>query len=71
MSDEIRTREDAVEMIDRIIAYLERNEPTNPAPLLLKRARRLMGMSFVDIIKDIAPESLKQIQALAGPGGDA
>jgi type VI secretion system protein ImpA len=70
MSGEIRTRQDAIEMIDRIISYLERNEPTNPAPLLLKRARRLMGMSFVDIIKDMAPDSLKQIEAIAGRGGD-
>lgn len=63
---EITCRQDAVMMLDKIIAYLERTEPANPAPLLLKRAHRLMTMSFVDIIKDLAPESLAKIEAIAG-----
>ncbi|MBL8436859.1 MAG: type VI secretion system protein TssA [Zoogloeaceae bacterium] len=63
---EITTRQDAVLMLDKIIAYLERTEPANPAPLLLRRAHRLMTMSFVDIIKDLAPESLAKIEALSG-----
>ena len=71
MNAEIRTREDALLMIDKIIAYFERNEPTNPAPLLIKRARRLVSMNFVDIIKDMAPDSLKQIESIAGPGRDS
>lgn len=70
MNVEIRTREEALLMIDKIISYFERNEPTNPAPLLIKRARRLVSMNFVDIIKDMAPESLKQIESIAGPGRD-
>jgi type VI secretion system protein ImpA len=68
MTGEIRTREDALLMLDRVIAYFERNEPTNPAPLLMKRARRIGSMSFFDIIKDMAPESLKQIETIAGQG---
>lgn len=67
MTGEIRNREDALQMLDRIIDYFERNEPTNPAPLLIKRARRLVSMNFVDIIKDMAPDSLKQIESIAGP----
>lgn len=70
MTGEIRTREDALLMIDKVIEYFERNEPTNPAPLLIKRARRLVSMNFVDIIKDMAPDSLKQIETIAGPGRD-
>lgn len=67
MTGEIRSREDALRMIDKVIDYFERNEPTNPAPLLIKRARRLVSMNFVDIIKDMAPDSLKQIESIAGP----
>jgi type VI secretion system protein ImpA len=63
---EITCRQDAILMLDKIIAYLEHAEPANPAPLLLKRAYRLMTMSFVDIIKDLAPESLAKIEAIAG-----
>jgi type VI secretion system protein ImpA len=63
---EILTREDALKMIEKIIVYLERNEPTSPAPLLLRRAVRLMGMSFVDIIRDMAPDSMDRIETIAG-----
>lgn len=68
ISGDIRTRQDALVMIDKIVAYFERNEPTNPAPLLLKRAKRLMNMSFVDIIKDMVPDSMSQIETIAGLG---
>lgn len=68
ISGDIRTRQDALAMIDKMVAYFERNEPTNPAPLLLKRAKRLMNMSFVDIIKDMVPDSMSQIETIAGLG---
>lgn len=68
ISGEIRTRQDALLMIDKIVLYFERNEPTNPAPLLLKRAKRLMNMSFVDIIRDMVPDSMHQIETIAGLG---
>ena len=46
--------------------FLERTEPSNPAPLLIKRALRLLDRSFIDIIQDLAPESFEQIERLAG-----
>ena len=63
---EIRTREDAARVLETVCAFLERNEPSNPAPLLIRRAQRLMLKSFVDIVKDIMPDSLSQIERLAG-----
>lgn len=66
ISGDIRSRQDALLMIDKIVSYFEHNEPTNPAPLLLKRAKRLMNMNFVDIIKDMVPESVHQIEMIAG-----
>ena len=71
MSTGIRTREDALRMIDQVIDYFERNEPTNPAPLLMKRARRLVSMSFIDIVKEMAPDGLRQIETIAGPGQES
>jgi len=64
---EIRSRQDALSMIDKVVQYLERTEPTNPAPLLLKRGKRFMTMSFVDIVREIAPDSIARIDAIAGP----
>jgi len=64
--DSIRTRDDAIRALERVCEWIDRHEPTNPAPLLIRRAQRLMGKSFIDIIRDIAPESLRDIEKLAG-----
>jgi type VI secretion system protein ImpA len=63
---ELRSREDAVRALDRVCEYLERHEPTNPAPLFIRRAQRLMAMNFVDIIRDMVPDSMAQVETLTG-----
>lgn len=62
----IRGRSDAVRELERICAWIEQNEPSNPAPLLIRRAQRLMDKSFLDIIRDLAPDGLVQVERLAG-----
>lgn len=62
----LQTREDVVRSLDRACEWLERHEPTNPAPLLIRRAQRLMGKSFLDIIRDLAPAGIDQIENIAG-----
>jgi type VI secretion system protein ImpA len=66
LSGEIRSREDVVRAIDKICAYYARAEPTSPLPLLLERCKRLATASFLDIIRDLAPDSLSRIESLAG-----
>jgi len=66
---EISSSQDAERAIRLICEYFERHEPTNPAPLLLRRALKLMSMSFADIIKDLAPDALRQVEVIAGPSG--
>jgi type VI secretion system protein ImpA len=63
---EIRTRDDAVRALERVCEYLGRNEPTSPAPLLIRRAQRLMTMQFMDIIKDLAPDAIGQVETVTG-----
>ena len=63
---EIASREDVVRALDRICDYYSRNEPSSPVPLLLKRARRLATGSFVDILRDLAPDALAQIEKICG-----
>jgi len=65
-SGDIRSREDAVRMLQRVVEFIERTEPANPAPLFIRRAQRLMVKSFVEIIQELVPESLSQIQKMAG-----
>jgi len=62
----IRTRADAVRELERVCDWLERNEPSNPAPLLIRRAQRLMNKSFLEIVRDLAPEGVTQIELIAG-----
>ena len=66
LSGEIRSREDVVRAIDKICAYYARFEPTSPLPLLLDRCKRLVSSSFLDIIRDLAPDSVSQVERLAG-----
>jgi type VI secretion system protein ImpA len=64
----IQSREDAIRVLGRVCEWIERNEPSHPAPLLIQRARRLMQKNFIDIIRDLVPDGLGQIEKLAGPG---
>ena len=63
---EIRAREDALRMLDLVCSYLERHEPSNPAPLFIRRAQRLIKKNFVEIVRDLMPDSLSQLERLAG-----
>jgi type VI secretion system protein ImpA len=63
---EITSREDAIAMLDAVCAFLERTEPAHPAPLLIKRARGLLGKDFLSVMQDLAPDSLTQIHLIAG-----
>ena len=66
VSGEIGTREDAVRMMDKISDYFQRNEPSSPVPLLMQRAKRLVSKSFMDVLKDMAPDGLSQAENISG-----
>ena len=59
-------RQSAIAMLDAVCAYLEEAEPANPAPLLIRRARNMIGKDFVSILKEIAPDGLHQVEMVAG-----
>ncbi|MDB5887873.1 MAG: hypothetical protein JWM03_745 [Rhodocyclales bacterium] len=63
---EIRSRQDVVAGIDRLIQYLDRAEPSNPAQIMLRRAKRVLNMSFLEAINEIAPEGLQQAERILG-----
>lgn len=63
---EVRSRDDVLRAIDAICAYYARAEPSSPVPLLMQRGRRLVTMSFLDIVKDMVPESIPNLQKIAG-----
>jgi type VI secretion system protein ImpA len=63
---EVLSRDDVLRAIDAICAYYARNEPSSPVPLLLQRSKRLVTMSFMDILKEIVPESVANVQKITG-----
>lgn len=65
-SGDIQSPDDVRAAIERICIYYERYEPSSPLPLLLRRAQRLVGKSFLEIMKDVSPDGVKQVESLAG-----
>src|SRR5262249_11737947 len=63
---EIRTPDDPRRMLEAVCSFLERTEPSNPAPLFIRRAQRLIKKSFLEIVRDLMPDSLSQLEKLAG-----
>src|SRR5206468_1433154 len=70
LSGEIGSREDVVRVLEKICEYYERFEPTSPVPIFMQRAKRLVTMSFVDVIKDLAPEAMTRIEIFTGAPSD-
>lgn len=62
----IHHRQDVLRTLELICDYYARNEPSSPVPLLLQRAKKLASKDFLEIIKDLAPEGLSQVQLIAG-----
>jgi type VI secretion system protein ImpA len=66
VSGSVRSRDDVVMLLDKIIGYYERHEPSSPLPMLLQRCRKLAALSFLDIVKDLAPAALQQVELIGG-----
>lgn len=62
--------QDVLRRIDDICDYYARAEPSSPVPILLRRAQRLVGMSFADLMKDLAPGGVSELQVISGSSGD-
>lgn len=67
ISGAINSREDVIRALGKIQAYYERNEPSSPIPLLMKRAKSMVNMDFMEIIQNIAPDGVSQVEIIRGP----
>ena len=63
---EISTRDDVQVLLEKACQYMERTEPSHPAPMLIRRAQRLLDLNFFQIIEELVPEGLQKIESLAG-----
>lgn len=62
----VDSRHDAIRAIELVCAYLERSEPTNPAQLLLRRAARVIDKNFLQLVRDLAPDAVKEVARIMG-----
>ena len=66
LSGEVRSPEDVIRALDKIIDYYNRNEPSSPVPLLMKRAKGLVSKSFLEILADLTPGGLSEAENIRG-----
>ncbi len=52
--------------LDRIMEYYASQEPSSPLPILLGRAKRLVGADFMTIMKDMAPGGVENVKVVGG-----
>ncbi|MEX3980852.1 type VI secretion system protein TssA [Paraburkholderia sp. EG287A] len=63
---EISSRSDIDFGLEKMCRYFELHEPSHPAPIFLRRAQRLLSLNFYEIFRDIAPESVRELDHLSG-----
>ena len=62
----VSTRVDAKKLLEQACHYLEQAEPAHPSPLLIRRAIRLLDMNFMDIVRELTPDALREVEHLGG-----
>jgi type VI secretion system protein ImpA len=62
----ISSPDDVRAALARIIEYYQRHEPSSPLPLVLERAKRLVGADFLTIVRDLAPEGMGNVRNVGG-----
>jgi type VI secretion system protein ImpA len=62
----VNSQADVRATLDRLIGYYNRAEPSSPIPMLLERAKRLVGADFLTIINEMAPEGKDNVYLIGG-----
>ncbi|WP_342325040.1 type VI secretion system protein TssA [Kosakonia sp. BYX6] len=65
-SAQVTTRADAQLMLEKVKQYFAQHEPSHPAPLMIDRVQRLIELDFMEIIRDLAPDGVNQLQNIFG-----
>lgn len=62
----IRSRQDAILQLDQVLDYFQQYEPGHPAPILIRRSQKMIGMDFATIVEELLPEALAALLQLSG-----
>jgi type VI secretion system protein ImpA len=63
----VSSRVQAAEQLERIAQFFEKSEPSSPLPYLLRRARRCIGKSFMELLDELASTKDHAMQVLLSP----
>jgi type VI secretion system protein ImpA len=63
---QIRSREDAVRSLDAVAEFFRRSEPSSPVPMFVDRAKRLIARDFLEVLAELAPDSLAEVKKVGG-----
>jgi len=66
----LTSRADVIRCFELISKYYAEYEPSSPVPVLVNRSKKLVNFDFINIVKDIFPDALEQIQKLGGLSED-
>ncbi|HEV2677053.1 MAG TPA: type VI secretion system protein TssA [Aliidongia sp.] len=67
---QLSNRDDVLKTLDRLCEYYARFEPSSPVPILLQRAKRLVPLSFMDILQNLIPDAVTMAQIYNGPSAE-
>ncbi len=62
----INSNQDVSKALNLISEYYKKNEPSSPIPMMLERVSRLVGKNFMEVLQDIAPNGVEQVDFLRG-----
>jgi type VI secretion system protein ImpA len=62
----IRSRDDAIRVLDAVATFFRKNEPSSPVPLFIERAKRLVSKDFLEVLADVAPDGLEEAKRVGG-----
>ncbi|PHM45639.1 hypothetical protein Xmau_00019 [Xenorhabdus mauleonii] len=59
-------RDEARMLLEKAKNYFVMHEPSHPAPIMIARIQRLIDRDFIDIVYDLAPDGLNQLEIIFG-----
>jgi type VI secretion system protein ImpA len=63
---EVNSREDVLRVLDKVIAYYERHEPSSPLWLFMKAGKVLVSENFLSITRKLPQDLVDRIVSVAG-----
>ena len=63
---QVQSRNDAQLLLEKVKTYFYLYEPSHPAPLMIDRAQKLIALDFIQIIQNLIPDGLNQLETILG-----